>query len=236
MKYMTVFIIPFAGGSSFSFKQWIGKSDFFNFVPLDLPGKGRRNKEPLAASMSEIINDIIRQINDYLNQNNIETYAIWGHSMGGRIAYEVALCIIQKNLKKLEFIVLSGTPAPTYDNRAMLSEIISDEKLFIDYLDSFGMINAKYIIRPEFKRIFTAVLNDYKILSEYKASRGIIRGVKGVIVYGESDDSFEMDWMEWKKYFSINPLFLRYPGKHFFIFEAFPEIVEDIKYMLKQKE
>ena len=233
MKYMTVFIIPFAGGSSFSFQQWIGKSDIFNFVPLDLPGKGRRNKEPLAESISEIINDIIGQIDNYQNKNNVEAYVIWGHSMGGCIAYEVALCIIQKDRKKPNFIVLSGTPTPTYDNRAMLSEIISDEKLFVDYLDSFGMINAKYIIRPEFRKIFLAILYDYKILSEYKASTEIIKGVKGVIIYGESDDSFEVDWTEWKMYFEINPLFLRYPGKHFFIFDAFPKIVEDIKCMLK---
>ena len=187
---MTVFLIPFAGGSSFSFQQWIGKSDVFSFFPLDLPGKGRRNKEPLARNMSEIINDIIIQINNYLNQNNIMAYAIWGHSMGGCIAYEVALRINQKNRKGLDFIVLSGTPVPTYNNRVMLSEIISDEKLFIDYLDSFGMINAKYIIRPEFRRMFLAILNDYKIMTEYKSSAEIIKGVKGVIIYGESDDSF----------------------------------------------
>ena len=52
---------------------------------VELAGRGRRMNEPLIDNMEEMVEDIYYSIKDYIT----EPYAIFGHSMGGLLTYEL---------------------------------------------------------------------------------------------------------------------------------------------------
>ena len=77
---MQLFLLHFAGGSCYSFdflKQHLDSR--FEFIPLELPGRGRRTNENLLNNKEKAINDYLAQIK--LIRNG-EPYVIYGHSMG----------------------------------------------------------------------------------------------------------------------------------------------------------
>lgn len=226
---MVTFLIPFAGGSSYSFKQYVKNSHELDFVLLDYPGKGQRVRECFASTMNELVEDIYSQIASYIRKHEVKEYLLWGHSMGGSIVYEVTLLLLNRKEPAPKYIVISGTPPPTFDNRDELKAKIKSKSEFLAYLSSFGLISdVEMMKRPVFARLIEASMNDYRILTNYIPSKDVIENVDGLMLYGKDDNLFTTDWRDWKRFFGINCLVYEYPGKHFFIFDSFPKIVEQI--------
>ena len=77
----TLFCIPHAGGNG-AYYALFGElfPDSIKAVPLDLPGKGRRCREPLLDSMESLSRDLLEQMRPTAQT---VPYASVGHSMGG---------------------------------------------------------------------------------------------------------------------------------------------------------
>ncbi|KXZ49167.1 hypothetical protein GPECTOR_23g93 [Gonium pectorale] len=58
-------------------------------LPVELPGHNSRMREPPATSLVQLASDIADAVERVLQQRTGLSYAIFGHSMGGWIAYEV---------------------------------------------------------------------------------------------------------------------------------------------------
>src|SRR5690554_5667556 len=85
---MKLFGIPHAGGSSIAYKVWEGYLDNgIEFIPLELAGHTLRSREPLSENLDVVVHDLAQSMKKSLNDNEI--YAIYGHSMGGMLAYYV---------------------------------------------------------------------------------------------------------------------------------------------------
>src|SRR4051812_533170 len=108
---MKIFCLPYAGGSAVIYKEWIP------FFPADLKmtgieyaGHGNRSNQPLYKDVEEAITDvyniILKQISDGL------PYAIFGHSMGAMLAFEVVKKLRTNNQQLPVHIFFSGRGAP----------------------------------------------------------------------------------------------------------------------------
>ena len=74
-----LFCFPFAGGSFYAYRgleRCLGNG--IRLTGIDLPGHGRRIKEPLLKDAHKMAEDIFTQITPYLS----EPYAVYGHSLG----------------------------------------------------------------------------------------------------------------------------------------------------------
>ena len=83
MKKIKLFCFPHLGGSASIYYQWktmIHKN--IEIIPIELAGRGERNKEPFCKNFKELLLDISIQITN----NHLEKYAFFGHSMGALIA------------------------------------------------------------------------------------------------------------------------------------------------------
>ncbi|MEY8742625.1 thioesterase II family protein [Bacillales bacterium AN1005] len=86
MKKINLFCIPFAGGSAVVYSKWKKNTDsFIQIHEVELPGRGRRMNEPLIDNMEAMVEDIFYSIKNNLT----EPYALFGHSMGGLLTYEL---------------------------------------------------------------------------------------------------------------------------------------------------
>lgn len=79
--------LPHAGGSAVMYHAWRpGLADVARVQPVDLPGHGSRRREPLI----DDIGALSRTVADELAPGIDGPYALFGHSFGALVAFELA--------------------------------------------------------------------------------------------------------------------------------------------------
>jgi medium-chain acyl-[acyl-carrier-protein] hydrolase len=92
-----LFCIPYAGGGPQVFGQWRGAEHGFAVASVRLPGRGDRLGERLPDTFGELLPALAGGLAPHLDR----PYALFGHSAGARIAFELA-----------HFLLRTGGPAP----------------------------------------------------------------------------------------------------------------------------
>lgn len=87
MRLTKLICLPYAGGSSYVFTPWqralAGRVDV---IAPELPGRGTRMLEPALDRLDDVVAWLRRESRDVLAGD----YALWGHSMGALLGYELA--------------------------------------------------------------------------------------------------------------------------------------------------
>ncbi|TDD12640.1 thioesterase II family protein, partial [Nonomuraea diastatica] len=103
-----LFCLPYAGGSANVYQEWPLEIHGAAVIPLQLPGRGNRFSEPPHHDMRALVDDLLTGVRTYLDR----PFAIFGHSMGARIAYEVACALLERGWPLPERIIAAGSPPP----------------------------------------------------------------------------------------------------------------------------
>lgn len=105
---MQLFLLHFAGGNVYSFEFLRKEISNIDFIPLELPGRGKRHKEQLMINKDQAIEDYCSQIKSLRND---EPYMIYGHSMGATLGLSAAAKMEALGDAPASLIV-SGNPGP----------------------------------------------------------------------------------------------------------------------------
>ncbi len=105
---MQLFLLHFAGGNVYSFEFLRKEIKALDFIPLELPGRGKRHKEKLIINKDQAIEDYYKQIKSLRNG---EPYMIYGHSMGAALGFSVAVKM-EADGDNPELLIVSGNPGP----------------------------------------------------------------------------------------------------------------------------
>src|ERR1700744_4083708 len=103
-----IFLVHFAGGNGYSFNFLKDHLPEFEFLPLELPGRGKRMNESLLTDFQEAARDIFGQIRRLAGTSR---FVIYGHSMGAYLALKVTSMLEDAGLMPLSIIV-SGNAGP----------------------------------------------------------------------------------------------------------------------------
>src|SRR5690349_13710103 len=107
---INIYCLPFAGGSQLSYSPFVRyENGRVQFLPLELPGRGARWREPLLTNIHKMAHDAFEQIRNDLTQ----PYAIYGHSMGSLIGYLLTKKILAYGLPAPMHLFFSGAHEPT---------------------------------------------------------------------------------------------------------------------------
>lgn len=223
----TIFCLPYAGGNKYSYRQFKSKSpSFLNFVLLEYPGRGGRMAEPLVTDIHIIVNDLYTQVKDLIVK---EDYAFYGHSMGGLVAYLLAVKIIENKLKQPLHLFITGTMGPSATSRGEKKrhQMVQDE--FLEEIKGFGGMPDEMLQNNELLYYFEPILR-----SDFEASESYIHtyypalNVPITVITGTGEDMEAGDIEAWQHESLYKVDFRRLPGKHFFIFDFVPEIIQII--------
>ena len=78
MKQITVYCLPFAGGSKYSYRGYVKSAPpFLNIVPLEIPGRGARSNEKAMTRLELVAEDIFNQIKNDLDKPYAITVIAW---------------------------------------------------------------------------------------------------------------------------------------------------------------
>ena len=105
----TLFCFPFAGGGASAYNSWVQKmKDKVTVCPIQLPGREERIMEKPYNNMTDMLDELEETIWKYIRG----PYAFWGHSMGGKIAYELEKRL-EKRGKTAQCFLVSGSRIPS---------------------------------------------------------------------------------------------------------------------------
>jgi external thioesterase TEII len=219
-----LFLIHFAGGSVYSFQYLKPFLTEFEFIPLELPGRGKRTREPFITDFYEAARDIADQLRKSLQSN---TYLIYGHSMGALLALEVAKTM-EKIRKGPSGIIVSGNAGPgTEDGK---KRYLMETEEFKKELREIGGMPEEVMADGELFNYFIPMLKaDFEILEKDEKSL-VFSPVEAPVyaIMGDKEEGCE-DISNWKNYTLSSFAYTILEGDHFFIYHHAQELARIMK-------
>ena len=219
-----LFCISYAGGSANCYAIWNKYlSKDIDLIPIELAGRGKRMGEPFYDSWESLAKDIYKKIVDNINDG--DNYAIYGHSMGSWITYEVVKRIYKNNINKpYELFFSANSPPHLEPKEEKISSLPDDDfaKKIYDMGDT-----PKEILSGELKNFFLPILrSDYKLVESYPHKKeNIIFDCPIHVLYGTKDNLDYDDLIQWKKYAGSDFYINSFDGGHMFFKEKSLETV-----------
>ncbi|MGH1517883.1 thioesterase II family protein [Chryseobacterium sp. JK1] len=226
MKYQ-LFLLHFAGGSVYSFdflKKYIKPN--IEFIPLELPGRGKRFSEELLKNKKEAIKDYVIQIKALRNN---KPYLIFGHSMGATLGLSVVEKM-EKNGDQPEALIVSGNPGPGIQKEDNTKRYLLEDAEFKIVLKELGGIPDEVLENEELYEFFSPIIRaDFEVLENDNFSEKEIR--LNTSLYGLMGDEEETcDRLEnWRNFTNADFQFKICKGNHFFINEHAQELAKLIE-------
>lgn len=224
-----LFIFPFAGGGSVAWRPWISlfpKNIDVKFVLL--PGRERRFGEKPYTSLTDLLTALESEIRPLLDR----PYALFGHSMGGAIAYELARRL--SSLRRPEQLFVSGRRSPGRPRRTPRIFHLPDNE-FIAALGKLGGTPPEILENKEMMELFLPCLRaDFELSDSYEPLPGGTLDCPITVFGGTEDPEAARDDLEgWKDVTNGESEIEVFSGNHFFLSPHRQSIISTIRERLK---
>lgn len=214
-----IFLLHFAGGSCYSFeflRKHISKE--FEFVSLELPGRGKRYDESLLLNRRDTIIDYTKQIQSLRNG---KPYVIYGHSMGATLGLSVT-----KNLEDLRdfpsHLIVSGNAGPgikDFDNKGKQKRryAMNDSELKQE-LRKLGGVPEEILEDDNLYGFFSPIIRaDFEVLEkDFNTNLDFVLKTPIYALMG-SEEKNHKNIKNWKRFTHCKFQFKILRGDHFFV-------------------
>jgi len=220
--------LPFAGGNSSIFQCWPDiLKNIVEVRPIILPGRESRFSEPAKESLQILADEIFLEITQFKDRK----WAFFGHSMGGALAWELAIRIERQQLhNNLALLAVSGRASPEL---VRLSPPIydQDDSTFIKSLGELGGTPQEVLAERELMDILMPTLRaDFKAIETWVPTEGILSKTPILACGGkldlESESSRIQGWenktLSWFK-------LAEFDSNHFFIQSHRDQLLKTLK-------
>ncbi|MFE9633667.1 thioesterase II family protein [Streptomyces sp. NPDC006463] len=220
-----LFCLPQAGGGTSGFQQWPRVAPgWLEIVPIRLPGREARFDEPLPTDFASVVRQIADAIGRLAQDEAARgrrpvPYALFGHSMGGWLAYETALCLSQTAARQASRVFISGIDG--LDHAAVRVAETMDPRYIAEVLGTLSGPAAQLVARPALAEVFaSAVASDLAMLRTYTPA---FRKVNCplTVLWSPDDPRTDRDGIRnWEKWTEGAFEVLEFSGGHGFPFES----------------
>lgn len=228
-RSIQVICLPFSGGSGYAF-QPLAKyyPENWEVKTITFPGRGQRIREALLYNMEDFLEDSWQQIKDLLH----EPYVLFGHSLGGTLAYLLAHKAKKEGYPLPLHLILSGTEGPSVPTKTPYRYLISKAD-FKAKLISYGGISDEILNDEAAFDFFEPIIRaDFQVIETWQYQEQPKLSIPITVITGTEEDMTQAEIQLWQKEFS-NPIrFKQMSGNHFFLFEQPKAFVEIMKQAL----
>jgi len=233
MANLQLFCLPYSGASAMVYSRWRrSMPQWLSVQPVELPGRGARLGEALQTDMQALARQLAREILPRLDG----PYALFGHSLGGLLAFEMAHALREAGAPEPVALIASGTAAPTrredYDRD--FAEPKTDEQLKND-LRTLQGTPLEVLDNHELMELTLPILRaDFLMCGRYRYRVRRPLGCPIRVLGGVDDKATQQQLIDWQlegeSGFSLDML----PGGHFFIHEHEAKVLRILKASLEQ--
>lgn len=209
-----LFSFPYAGGQARIFRdwqEWLGPA--VEVVAVELPGRGSHLGTPVIDRMSTMIECLISVLDPLLDR----PFALFGHSMGALIAFELSSTLIRRGRPAPCHLFVSGMRAPHIppDRHA---HMLADPEL-IQHLRNLNGTPFEVLENSELRELFLPLVRaDLRLVETYlQTSRSPLP--LPITVFGGIEDptASAAELNGWALHTQASCTVRLLPGDHFFI-------------------
>ncbi|WP_353500427.1 thioesterase II family protein [Vibrio chaetopteri] len=220
---LDVFCFPHAGGGAHQYHSWQNAfPEHINWSAIDRAGRYSRIGEVANASFNLIVDDLVEQI---VARSVNTDFALFGHSMGGALAYEVTRELEKRGVFP-KCLFVSSALCPSKREEGAYRYFDLEDDLFLEHLMSLS--DGATTQNVEVLRAFLPDIRDeYRQYHEYAPKPGIVLKTPILALCGKSEYVNEtMD--SWKELTQCFHGVSRFSGGHFYWKNHFPKVAQII--------
>lgn len=226
-----LFCFPYAGGGDSIFRSWQQiLSDSIEVCPVQLPGRGSRITEPACTDMDQLLRLTGEALAPYLDK----PFAIFGHSMGALIGFELAHRLMREFDAQPVHLFVSGHSSPqTRSHRIERDQFDSDLQ---EMLRRNQGTPAEALENPELMELVLPVLRaDLALCKSHIYTPKAPFSFPITAFGGLGDHGVPREVIEGWREHTTGPFALRMlPGDHFFLNTARLPLLAAISRELEQ--
>jgi len=225
-----LYCLPFAGGGPSTFRLWPKSLPVdVEVIALQHPGRNPGSRQSPPGSIAETV-AVVRAGIDELHSREPLPFAIFGHSMGALIAFELAVALEQDGGLAPTMLFVSGRRSPDEPHRGEPIHGLDDGE-FLDAMQrSYGGVPDAVRNEPDLLALFLPTLRaDIRALETYAPLTD--RTVRcPVRVYGGADDRrpAPADLAGWQRVAQHEVSVRIFPGDHFYLTAGREALTEDV--------
>jgi pyochelin biosynthetic protein PchC len=205
---------PYATGNATFYRPWAAElPDDIELVAVQYPGRLDRINEPCIADMDTMADTIARVLAPILDR----PIALFGHSMGGAIGFEVAHRIRDRHgVNPVRFFV-SGRPPPEYHCTGTKHRE-SDDVLWGE-MARLGGTSDDVLAHPDLRAALMPTLRgDYQLIETYRPVATDPLATPITALVGDADPEVSVaQAMAWCRHTSAEFSLEVFPGNHFYL-------------------
>ena len=213
---LRLFCLPYSGASAMAYSRWRRSlPEWLQVRPLELPGRGMRMDEPLQRDIRRLASQLADEISAELER----PYALFGHSLGGLLAFELAHALRERGLPEPLALFASATAGPARRDVSEYTVAKTDAQLIARLRELNGTSEA-VLANPELMQLMLPILRaDFLLCGSFTHDQRPPLPLP-IHVFGGKQDSVRaeqlLDWqLDTSRVFSLD----LFEGHHFFLVE-----------------
>lgn len=217
---------PYAGGSATIFRRWPVLFADIEIIGAQYRGRGARIGERPHRSIGEFVEEAVIDIEDFFDK----PYAIFGHSMGAMVAFDLARKIAENSARQPVHLFLSGLASPW---TRVVGNRIHDlpDRDFLYELKNLGGTPSDILENPDILEILLPVIRaDLEAAHHWHVAEHCDLRIPITVFGGAEDRGIPTEALaDWASCTSGSVEIHLHPGGHFFVHDEFPAVIDCIR-------
>lgn len=220
-----VLCFPPAGAGASFFARWRAQGDLA-LLPVALPGKEKRLAETPYRNMAELVAQLVPEVFGAIG--DARRVALFGHSFGAVLAYEVAVAMAGSATRELQLFV-SGSPGPTTSRAERITGL--DDDAFLDGVRRLSGYWHEAYNEPELRELLLPGLRaDIETHESYQPGQPAVLDLPVVALRGTDDALVSADaTATWAGVTTGGFRLVELPGGHMYLVDRWPEVIRIIQ-------
>lgn len=219
--------IPYAGAGASLFHSWQAElGSEIDVVPVLLPGRETRLQDRLVTSVDEMVAGIVGELHLVWDR----PFAIFGHSMGGLIAYRTAQLLQNRSMPMPQQVFLSACEPHRARRDGPPDHELSDED-FVRVVGQMDGTPPELLANDELVSLVLPRLRaDFAVVDSFRLANGSRIGIPITAMAGSEDERVTWDSVrQWSQHTAAGFTAHLLRGNHYFIADARDRLLRIIR-------